>query len=102
MQTKGRNLKKSMKNFHEELHKKLESEFQKQKRQAKEIYQKQLTVIKLQYADEIAEEIAKIDKQCEECVEEFCQMVELRKQQEFQEIGEDREIQQRKVLEDSE
>ena len=43
-----------------------------------------------------------IDKQCEECVEEFRQMVELGKQQEFQEIEEDREIQQRKVLEDSE
>ena len=90
-----------MKDLHEELHKKFESEFQEQKRQAKEKYQKQLTAIKLQYTDEIAEEIAKIDKQCEECVEEFHQTVELRKQQEFQEIEEDREIQQRKVLEDS-
>ena len=26
-------------------------------------------MFKLQYADEIAEEIARIDKQCEECVE---------------------------------
>ena len=59
-------------------------------------------MIKLQYTDEIAEEIAKIDKQCEECDEEFHQTVELRKQQEFQEIEEDKEIQQRKVLEDSE
>ena len=64
-------LEKKYKKFHEELHKKLESGFQEQKKQAKENYQKQLLVFKLQYADEIAEEIAKIDKQCEECVEEF-------------------------------
>ena len=96
------NLKKKYEKFCEELYKKLESEFQEQKRQAKENYQKQLSAIKLQYADEIAEEIAKIDKQCKECVEEFCQTVELKRKQEFQEIEEDREIQQRKVLEDSE
>ena len=53
----------------------------KQKRQAKEKYQKQISAIKLQYTDEIAEEIAKIDKQCEESVEEFCQTVELKKKQ---------------------
>ena len=95
-------LEEKYKRFCEELHKKLESEFQEQKKQTKEKYQKQLTAIKLQYADEIAKDIAKIDKQCEECVEEFCQTVELRKQQEFQEIEEDRERKVRKVLEDSE
>ena len=56
----------------------------------------------MQQTDEIAEEIAKIDKQCEESVEEFHQTIELKKKPEFQEIEEDREIQQRKVLEDSE
>ena len=56
----------------------------------------------MQYTDDIAEEIEKIDKQCEESVEEFCQTIELKKKQEFQEIEQDREIQQRKVLEDSE
>ena len=59
-------------------------------------------MIKLQYADEVTEEIAKIDKQCEEGVEEFHQTVDLKKQKEFQKIEEDREIQQRKALEDSE
>ena len=56
----------------------------------------------MQYTDDIAEEIEKIDKQCEESVEEFRQTIELKRKQEFQEIEEDREIQQRKVLEDSE
>ena len=79
-------LEEKYKKFHEELHKKLESEFQEKRRQAKEKYQNQLVVVRLQYADEIAEEIAKIDKQCEEGVEEFHQTVELKKQQEFQKI----------------
>ena len=56
----------------------------------------------MQYTDVIAEEMAKIDKQCKESVEEFHQTTELKKKQEFQEIEEDRVIQQRKVLEDSE
>ena len=59
-------LEEKYKEFHKELHKKLESEFQKQKKQAKEKYQKQTSAIKLQYTDEIAEEIGKIDKQCEQ------------------------------------
>ena len=95
-------LEEKYEKLHEELHKKLESEFQEQKRQAKEKYQNQLVVVKLQYTDEIAEEIAKIDKECEEGVEEFHQTIDLKKQQEFKKIEEDREIQQRKALEDSE
>ena len=88
--------------FHEELHQKLELEFQEQKRQAEEKYRNQSVAVKLQYADELAEEIAKIDKQCEDGVEEFCQTIDLKKEQEIQKIEEDREIQQRKALEDSE
>ena len=55
-------LEEKYERFREELHKKLESEFQEQKRQAKEKYQKQLSAFKLQYTDEIAEQIARIDK----------------------------------------
>ena len=58
--------------------------------------------VKLQYTDELSEEIAKIDKQCEDSVEEFCQTIDLKKEQEIQKIEEDKEIQHRKALEDSE
>ena len=40
-------LEEKYEEFCEELHKKLESEFQEQKRQAKEKYQKQISAIKL-------------------------------------------------------
>ena len=97
IENQRKELEEKYEKFREELYKKLESEFQEQKRQAKEKYQKQISAMKLQYADEIAENIAKLDKQCENSVEEFCQTIELKKKQEFQEIEEDREIQQRKV-----
>ena len=94
-------LEEMYKNICEELHKKLELEFQEQKRQAKEKYQKQLSAFKLQYTDEIAEEIAKVDKQCEECwrISSNCRIKETAR------IPGNRrrwEIQQRKVLENSE
>ena len=72
-------LEEKYEEFCKELHKRLESEFQEQKKQAKEKYQKQISAIRLQYTDEVAEGIAKIDKQCEESVEEFHQTVELKK-----------------------